>query len=144
MHLGDILDIINERSDSTLSLNDAMSMARDIMELHSTGLKAKEQEGFDKGYKEGKADTEYRLNFELDRLRRVNNTAKVNAEELVKEVVRTIGSHKKIQCIKELRNRTGLGLRDTKDIVDAYCLKLDRMELMDYQRANYDAAYSAF
>lgn len=143
MHLGDILDIMSERAGG-LTLHESMHIARSIMELHSAGLETAKQAGYTDGYENGTKDTEYRLNFELDKLRRLKVNAESNATELVKDIVKRIGSHKKIQVIKELRNATGLGLKETKDIVDAYCLRLDRMELMDYQRAAYDAAYQPF
>ncbi len=64
----------------------------------------------------------------------------IRANELVSSIVARVGRTKKIQVIKELRNETGLGLKDTKDIVDAFIVKLDAATegLADWERELLD------
>ncbi|QGH76315.1 hypothetical protein SEA_DAUBENSKI_248 [Streptomyces phage Daubenski] len=131
MHLGDIIDILNERSDSTLSLNDAVSMARDILALHQSKVNEVSNSSYDEGYKSGHEVGKSLVSvptpdeWELTKLRRVYEMAVQRAHDNVASIVVKHGSDRKIPVIKELRAMTGLGLKDTKDIVDDYCRKLD-------------------
>ncbi|AIW02505.1 hypothetical protein AXJ18_gp060 [Streptomyces phage Jay2Jay] len=139
-----ILAVLNNNNVS-IGLKKAMFIAQVLMDLHSERVIQVENntyaDAYKRGYEAGKTDTEAPTNFELARLRGIEKMVKDNARELVKEVVREVGSHKKIQCIKELRNKTGLGLKDTKDIVDEYIAKLDGMYLANWERSCLDAAY---
>ena len=148
MHLGDILDIINERSDSTLSLNDAMSMARNIMELHTIKVRESYSNGYDEGYKSGhevgKSLTALPTpdQWEFQKAERVYNFQKQRAQEVVRDAVRKHGTKKKIQVIKDVRNETGLGLKDSKDIVDTYIANLTS-GLTDWERELLEQPHNA-
>lgn len=141
MHLGDILDIMSEKA-GELSLHESMHIARNIMELHSADLRTARGESYDEGYQSGH-EVGSSLNrvptpdeWELQKLRRVYDAQTVRANELVSGIVSRLGRTKKIQVIKELRKETGLGLKDTKDIVDAFIVKLEAAEapLADWER----------
>lgn len=80
------------------------------------------------GYEQGKRDAEFPSNFELNRLRSVfENTMRITNEQLP-DIVERIGKDKKIQIIKEVRKTSGLGLKESKDAVDAYFKKLSEAE----------------
>lgn len=133
MHLGDILDIMSEKAGG-ITLHEAMHIARNIMELHSADLRTARGESYDEGYQSGhevgkslvQLPTPEQHTFE--KYERVYNLSVARANSIVGDVVRRIGKDRKIQCIKELRTQTGLGLKDTKDIVDEYVRRLDQME----------------
>ncbi|ASR77274.1 hypothetical protein SEA_PARADIDDLES_245 [Streptomyces phage Paradiddles] len=128
-----------------MSFDQAMRLARRMMDHHIEVQRVAEDKGYNEGHKNGyasgKADAEQPTSWELTRLRDIEKRVKAQGEELVKDIVREVGSHKKIQCIKQLREKTGLGLKDSKDIVDAYVAKLNGMYLADWERALLDAAY---
>jgi ribosomal protein L7/L12 len=128
-----------------MNFDQAMRLARRMMDHHITVQRDAEDKGYAEGHKNGyasgKADAEQPTSWELTRLRDIEKRVKAQGEELVKDIVREVGSHKKIQCIKQLREKTGLGLKDSKDIVDAYVAKLNGMYLADWERALLDAAY---
>lgn len=132
-----------DNADLGFSLRSAMNLANELIGLHADRMNQVENEAYDRGHKEGyetgKRDVEVPSEYELNRLRRMETAVKANANELVKGIVNEIGSLKKIQCIKELRSKTGLGLKETKDIVDAYVLNLGR--LSSWERAERDASY---
>ena len=141
MHLGDILDIMSEKAGG-LSLHESMHIARNIMELHSADLRTACGESYDEGYQSGH-EVGSSLNrvptpseWEVQKLQRVYDAQVVRANELIHGIVARVGRDKKIQCIKELRKETGLGLKDTKDIVDAFIMKLEAAEapLADWER----------
>lgn len=126
MHLGDILDIVNEHTDG-VSLADAMTLAQQVMELHSIKVSETKDAAYSEGYDSGHQVGKSRLpedDYEFERLRRLESYMVTVANEKVPEIVARIGSDRKIQCIKELRNVTGLGLKQTKDIVDAHIASL--------------------
>jgi len=132
MHLGDILDILNERSDSTLSLNDAMSMARDIMSLHTVGMRENYGEGYEQGYKFGHEVGKSLVSiptpgeWELKKLQNCYDMSIQSARDNVRAYINRIGADKKIQVIKEVRARHFLGLKESKDIVDAAVEQMNR------------------
>lgn len=155
MHLGDILDILNERSDSSLSLNDAMSMARDIMSLHTVKVREANSEGYDLGYKSGHEVGQSLVTvptpqeWQVQTWERCYELALRNARENVSAYVASIGEDRKIQVIKKVRSEHGLGLRDAKDIVDAFIQELrdrreeeDRLSREELDRAQRQANYS--
>lgn len=130
MHLGDILDILNERSDSSLSLNDAMSMARDIMGLHTAKVHESHNSGYDLGYKSGHEVGQSLVTvptpnqWQISAMERCYDIAKRQAGENVAMYVKRIGEDRKIQVVKEIRTHHGLTLRDAKEIVDNHVAKL--------------------
>ena len=132
MHLGDILDILAEKAGG-LTLHEAMHVARNIMELHTQGVREAHGNGYDSGYESGhevgKSLTALPTpdQWEFKRAKDVYDYQMSRAQELVRDIVARIGSDRKIQCIKELRAQTGLGLKDTKDIVDTYIKRLNAM-----------------
>ena len=142
LNLGDILDILNEKN-GNMTLHEAMYTARAIRELSMavTDVAAQEayNKGHDEGYELGKRDAEVPSNFEMVRLRRIEQNVKERAVQMMPGIVFENGSHKKIQCIKVLRNRTGLGLKDSKDIADAYIESLS--DLADWERDLVDPQY---
>lgn len=155
MHLGDILDILNERSDSTLSLNDAMSMARDIMSLHTVKVREANSEGYEEGYKSGHEVGKSLVSvptpeqWQTTTWERCYNMHMANARANVSAYVASIGEDKKIQVIKKVRTAHGLGLKDAKDIVDVYMDELrdrreaeERMHQEELDRAQHEANYS--
>lgn len=139
LNLSDILDILNEKN-GNMALNEAMYTARAIRQLSMavTDVVAQESynKGHDDGYELGKNDAEVPSKLEMTKLRRVYDFQVQRANELVPGIVARVGRDRKISCIKELRNETGLGLKDTKDIVDAFIVKLEAAEapLADWER----------
>jgi len=131
--------------DGYMSLNKAMELVNIFEAVFAGELQNREDksyaDGYQNGYRFGKQDAEQPTSHELNRLRDIESRVKTQANELVKDIVREVGSHKKIQCIKQLREKTGLGLKDSKDIVDAYVAKLDGMFLANWERSCLDAAY---
>lgn len=47
------------------------------------------------------------------------NTAAHTLANITKFVVATIGVERKVECIKKVREITGLGVREAKDLVEA-------------------------
>lgn len=131
--------------DGYMTLNKAMELVGIFEAVYAGELQDREDksynEGYQAGYRSGKQDAEQPTSHELNRLRDIESRVKAQGAELVKDIVREVGSNKKIQCIKQLREKTGLGLKDSKDIVDAYVSKLDGMYLANWERALLDAAY---
>lgn len=140
----DILAVLNEKN-GNMSLREALWTASALQELTNIGMRDERQsgynEGYDVGYEAGKRDTEAPTGFELSKLRRIEQLVKDKAAQDVKDVVRRIGSRKKIQCIKELREMHGLGLKETKDIVDNYLAYLDSQNLATWERELLDGSY---
>ncbi|ASR76437.1 hypothetical protein SEA_SAMISTI12_254 [Streptomyces phage Samisti12] len=128
-----------------MSLNRAMDLVNMFEAIYAGELQNREDksyaDGYQAGYRSGKQDAEQPTSHELNRLRDIEARVKAQGAELVKDIVREVGSNKKIQCIKQLREKTGLGLKDSKDIVDAYVSKLDGMYLANWERSCLDAAY---
>lgn len=145
MSLSDILDILAERH-GDVKLKDATYTARCILELSRNVTDAVAQESYNKGhsdgYELGKRDAEVPSNFEMAKLRRMHDFQTKRANELIPGIVARLGRDKKISCIKELRNETGLGLKETKDIVDAFIVKLEAVtpSLADWERDLLDGA----
>ncbi|QDH93872.1 hypothetical protein SEA_EVY_241 [Streptomyces phage Evy] len=126
----------------------ALELADELVEQHREGTVTLENLAYSRGYEAGKRDAEVPSNYQLDKLQRVYDSSIRIANEQVAIIVDRIGKDKKIQVIKELRNITGLGLKDTKDIVDAYIVKLNASEvaLAEWERdllneANQKANY---
>lgn len=155
MHLGDILDILNERCDSSLSLNDAMSMARDIMSLHTVKVREANSEGYEEGYKSGhevgKSLVTYPTpqEWQVQQWERCYELAKRYARESVSAYVASIGENRKIQVIKKVCEEHGLGLKDAKELVDTFIQELrdrreeeDRLNREELERAQQGANYS--
>ncbi|UVK61102.1 hypothetical protein SEA_ANGELA_260 [Streptomyces phage Angela] len=148
MHLGDILDILNEKAGG-LTLHEAMYVARNIMELHMTGVQEANSNGYDEGYKSGHemGKSIHAIpnpdQWEFEKAQRVYNFQKQKAQEVVKEAVQKHGTKRRIQVIKDVRNATGLGLKDSKDIVDKYIADLTapladwERDLLEGPHANY-------
>lgn len=118
--LARILAIFNNNN-LNIGLKKAMHIAQTIMDLHSKRVIQVENAAYDRGYKDGSekpltSDESY----ELSRLRGVETHMKTIAKSYVGDIVDMVGRDRKIQVIKELRNKTGLGLKETKDIVDEY------------------------
>lgn len=138
MHLGDILDILSEKAGG-LTLHEAMYIARNIMELHSSKVSESYGDGYEEGYKSGHEVGKSMMStptpdqLELDKYERVYNFQKQRAQEVVKEAVQKHGTKRKIQVIKDVRNTTGLGLKESKDIVDVYVTNLTS-GLADWER----------
>lgn len=141
LYLGDVLDIMNEVAPG-ITLSEAMRAAGNILQLHRVAVREARSKSYDEGYESGH-EVGSSLNrvptpdeWELQKLRRVYEFQTKRANELVSGIVARLGRDKKIQVIKELRNETGLGLKDTKDIVDAFIVKLDAAEnsLADWER----------
>jgi hypothetical protein len=130
MNLGDILDILAERFGEE-KLKHATYTARCIVELSRAVTDSVAQECYNKGYEEGQEFGRREMTpdrWEMDKYQRVYDACIRRANDQVADIVQRFGKDKKIQCIKELRSITGLGLKDTKDIVDAYVLKLNEAE----------------
>lgn len=130
MNLGDILDILAEKAGG-LTLHEAMYVARNIMELHSIGVREADAKGYEEGYKSGHQVGKSTMTLptperrEIENMQRVYNYQVKRASELLPGIVTSIGSDKKIQVIKELRKQTGLGLKESKDLVDDYVRRLN-------------------
>lgn len=141
LHIGDVLDILSEIAPD-VSLSEALRASRNICQLSDINLERAAQESYDNGYELGKRDAEVPSNLEMTKLRRVYDFQVQRASELIPGIVFRVGRDRKIQCIKELRNSTGLGLKETKDIVDAFIVKLDAATegLADWER---DLLYGA-
>jgi hypothetical protein len=145
LYLGDVLDIMNEVAPG-ITLSEAMRAASNILQLHAVAVREARSKSYDEGYDSGH-QVGSSLNrvptpdeWELQKLRRVYEAQTARANELVSGIVARVGRTKKIQVIKELRNETGLGLKDTKDIVDAFIVKLDAATsgLADWERELLD------
>jgi ribosomal protein L7/L12 len=117
-----VLRVLNN-NDVKISLDKAMMIAAILMDWHSERVCEVESNAYQRGLAEGK---EQRLTnqeaFELGKLRRMREVTFRNAREMVGGIVETHGRDKKIQCIKALRERTGLGLKETKDIVEEWII----------------------
>lgn len=130
MHLGDILDILSEKAGG-LTLHEAMHIARNVMELHSQGVREAHGNAYDEGYKSGHEVGKSLVAFptpdqwEHQKMERVYTYQLRRAGELLPNIVARIGSDRKIQVIKELRKETGLGLKESKDLVDDYVRRLN-------------------
>jgi hypothetical protein len=142
MTLGDVLSILAEKCDR-LTLHEAMYTARGILELSNSITDSVAQESYNKGhvdgYEAGKNDAEVPSTFEMVRLRRIEEKVKEQSTGMMPGIVFENGSHNKVKCIKALRNRTGLGLKDSKDIADAYIDSLN--DLTDWERKLVDPLY---
>lgn len=138
MHLGDILDTLSERAGG-LTLHEAMHIARNIMELHTAGVREARSNGYDEGYTSGHEVGKSVVSvptpeqWEFQKMERVYNFQKQRAQEVVRDAVQKHGTKRKIQVIKDVRNATGLGLKDSKDIVDTYVANLTS-GLADWER----------
>lgn len=140
-----IVSVLN-RYNVDIKLTDAFKVASDIMsevredrdEQYTKGYNAGKtvpdypalDAQYDKGYTRGLEDGKRQAQnsdeqYELKRLRHMEKKMVEMANKIVIEVVAKVGRDKKIQCIKELRERTWLGLKDAKEIVDAECKRLD-------------------
>ena len=145
MTLAYIISILAEKCGS-LTVREAISTARGILELSNSVTDSVAQESYNKGhsdgYELGKRDAEVPSNFEMAKLRRMHDFQTKRANELIPGIVARLGRDKKISCIKELRNETGLGLKETKDIVDAFIVKLEAAtaSLADWERDLLDGA----
>jgi hypothetical protein len=132
MHLGDIFDILSDHC-GDLPFSQVSSMARSIMELHTQGVREAYGNGYDSGYESGHETGKSLVaiptpeQWELKKAQDVYDYQMTRAQELVKNIVANIGSDRKIACIKELRTQTGLGLKDSKDIVDEHIRRLNAM-----------------
>jgi ribosomal protein L7/L12 len=89
-----------------------------------------EDKAYADGYKNGKAEGERRAEnsderYELARLRNLEKQMLIMANGMVREIIERVGRDKKIACIKELRVKTMIGLKDAKDIVDKHCKIID-------------------
>lgn len=132
MHLGDIFDILSDHC-GDLPFSQVSSMARNIMELHTQGVREAHGNGYDSGYESGHEVGKSLValptpdQWEFKKAKDVYDYQMSRAQELVKDIVARIGSDRKIQCIKELRAQTGLGLKDSKDTVDTYINRLNAM-----------------
>lgn len=145
INTANIVTVLN-RYNVDIKLTDAFNVASDIMsevredrdEAYSKGLEAGKSipdytaldAQYDKGYTRGLEDGKRKAQnsdeqYELKRLRHMEKMMIEVANKIVAEVVAEVGREKKIQCIKELRERTWLGLKDAKEIVDAECKRLD-------------------
>lgn len=132
MRLGDILDILSDEC-GDMQFGKVMQMARNIMELHAVGVREANSNGYNEGYKSGHevgkslvtSPSPDQVTFH--KYERVYSASVKRAEEIVGDIVRRVGQDKKVACIKELRTATGLGIADSKRIVDDYCLRLDNM-----------------
>lgn len=142
MNLGDILCILAEKN-GRMTLHEAMYTAQSLLDLSRNITDSVAQESYNKGhsdgYELGKRDAEVPSNLEMVRLRRIEESVKERAVQMMPGIVFENGSHKKIQCIKVLRNRTGLGLKDSKDIADNYINSLS--DLADWERDLVDPQY---
>lgn len=130
-----------------MSLKKAFEVANIIYEAHLNRLNEVENNIWDvarqeankrveaaykDGYGQGKMDAEVPSTYEMDKLQRVYDNSIRIANEHIPGIVNRVGRTRKIQCIKELRNLTGLGLKDSKDIVDDYMRKLDAASTNTY------------
>jgi predicted RNase H-like HicB family nuclease len=129
LYLGDVLDIMNEVAPG-ITLAEAMRAASNILQLHAIAVREARSKSYDEGYNSGHqvGSSINRVptpdEWELQKLRRVYDAQVKQAQELVKEATRKHGTKRKIQIIKDIRNSTGLGLKDSKDIVDKYIADL--------------------
>lgn len=107
----------------------AVQLADELAGMHADRTIAVENNSYDRGYEAGKVSAQsLPTHWDLQELKRLRNDMQrviSAAEAQVEEVVSMTGRDKKIQCIKVLRNRTGLGLKQTKDIVDNHIASLD-------------------
>lgn len=129
-----------------MSLGDAFKIGRNLADVgrvqadeayqkgHAEGVKVPDyraiDEAYDRGYSEGKRAAELNkqsteAGHEMMRLKRIEQMMKEWGRELALDIVKSVGTEKKISCIKALRERTGLGLKDAKDIVEAACKIVD-------------------
>lgn len=145
LYLGDVLDIMNEVAPG-ITLSEAMRAASNILQLHAVAVREARSKSYDEGYDSGHqvGASVNRVptpdEWEYQKAKRVYDAQVTRANELVSGIVSRIGKSKKIQVIKELRNETGLGLKETKDIVDAFIVKLDAATagLADWERELLD------
>lgn len=114
----------------------ALELADELVMQHGERTVTVENNSYDRGhvdgYALGKRDAEVPPNREFDKYHSVYVNIMRIANEQIPGIVNRVGRERKIQCIKELRNITGLGLKDSKDIVDAYMLKLDAASTNTY------------
>lgn len=130
-----------------MSLKKAFTVARYIMDMHTQRVIEVENNIWDvarqeankrveaaykDGYGQGKLDAEVPSTYEMDKLQRVYDSSIRIANEQIPGIVNRVGRNYKIKCIKELRELTGLGLKDSKDIVDDYMRKLDAASTNTY------------
>lgn len=108
----------------------ALELADELVIQHGERIVTVENNAYDRGVEAGKVSAQNQPTHwdlqELERLRQDMQRVISAAEAQVAEVVSMTGRDKKIQCIKVLRNRTGLGLKQTKDIVDNHIASLDQ------------------
>jgi ribosomal protein L7/L12 len=118
--LARVLAVLNNNN-VNLGLKKAMFIAQVLVDLHSERIVQVENAAYERGIavgRENQLSTED--HYELSRLRNMEQHMKTMAKNLVGEIVDTYGRDRKITCIKELRSRTGLGLKESKDIVEDY------------------------
>ncbi len=139
-----------------ISLSLAFAVGRDIMyqvdgaltESYNTGFEdgkkrvdyIAQDKSYNRGFLEGKDEGIRQANaenkHEILRLRTIEQKMIEFIEPMALDIVRRVGSKRKIQCIREVRELSGLGLRDSKDLVekvskiideeDAYIEKMSR------------------
>lgn len=133
--------------DGYMTLNKAMELVGIFETLYVAELQVREDKSYNDGHKDGyamgKRDAEVPSSYEMDKLQRVYDFQKQKAQEVVKDAVQRHGTKRKIQVIKDVRNATGLGLKDSKDIVDAYVTNLTT-GLADWEREILEAPHGSY
>lgn len=143
-----------------IKLTDAFKLGADLMSLirttvdeaYSKGLEAGKNTpnyvAIDKAYDDGYASGLERgkreaLNgddvYELNRLRNMEKSIGGIIKPMALEIVKEVGTDKKIQCIKNLRAKTFIGLKQAKDMIDEAC-KIVQTEMAYEEQAKRLAA----
>lgn len=121
-----------------ISLSLAFALGRDIMyqieealaESYNTGFDdgkknvdyIAQDKSYNRGFLEGKDEGIRQANaenkHEILRLRTIEQKMIEFIEPMALDIVRRVGTKRKIQCIREVRDLSGLGLRDSKNLVE--------------------------
>ena len=109
-----------------MEVSDSTDDASSIQML--SGLLNREDKRKIRGSLEGEAvrSVMERFNIDFDRAAAVvaywkNNVMNSDYNKLTPDEMALLNGSQKLQCIKAVRERTGLGLKEAKDLVDSFC-----------------------
>lgn len=116
-----------------IPLRRALELSQALFDLHSQRVIEAENNAFDRGYRQGQDDLKNKdglvTELRLGKLEKLEEFAFTRANELIPGIVQKIGRDRKIQCIREVRENTGLGLKEAKEVVDNHLSTLDAIEV---------------